>query len=526
MTSLARWTIAAATAVLAASAVPAHASFLQELGSPFPVGAQPYGVVTADFNRDGRPDIVGVNGSTTTITTILRRPAGGFTVEGPSEVLLGPNYGTVADFNRDGSPDVAVSSYTSGGLSILLRNPAGGFVKALGSPYTGVGRGTGVAAADFDGDSRIDVAYSRNLDKQLAIMLQQVDGSFKAEAAAPATGNNPGFLAVADFNADGRPDVAVNNTTDFTVTILLRKASGGFEQEAGSPHKVGVSPVGMVAADINGDGATDLAVANAGSNTVSVLTRQPAGGFAAATSIPVGGRAPYGVIAADFNRDGATDLATANRDSDDVSVLLRQPGGEFAHETGSPYPAGDQPNQLSSTDFNGDSKPDLAISNDASNNVTVLLNTTPDPVVQPPPVVNPGPGPAPAAPANPGVPSINARLVLTWTITKANVKLTSATLRDLPAGGATVKITCKTCKISQTVTAKKATLTLSKLRNKKLRRGASFTVTVSKPGYNGLTFSRKVKNYGRTKAALRKAVRAPFSETRRCVPVAAGAKRC
>ena len=73
---------------------------------------------------------------------------------------------TVADFNRDGSPDVAVSAYTSGGLSVLLRNPAGGFVKAPSSPYTAIGKGRGVAAADFDGDGRIDVAFSRYVDKQ------------------------------------------------------------------------------------------------------------------------------------------------------------------------------------------------------------------------------------------------------------------------------------------------------------------------------------------------------------------------
>ena len=310
--------------------------------------------------------------------------------------------------------------------------------------------------------------------------------------------------------------------------MLLRKASGaGFDQEVGSPHKVGLSPTAIVAADLDGDGRPDLATANVNSDTVSVLIRQSAGGFAAAASVPVGD-GPYGVVSADFNRDGLVDLATANHESDDVSVLIRQPGGGYAPEAGSPYPAGDGANQIASADFNGDAKPDLAISNDASNNVTVLLNTTPDPV-QPqvqPPAANPAPGPGPTAPVPTAAPSINARLVLTWTITKANVKLTSATLRDLPAGGATVKITCKTCKINQTVTAKKATLTLSKLRNRKLRRGASFTVTVSKPGYSGLTFTRKVKSYGRTKAALRKAVKAPFSETRTCVPAAAGAKRC
>ena len=116
--------------------------------------------------------------------------------------------------------------------------------------------------------------------------------------------------------------------------------------------------------------------------------------------------------------------------------------------------------------------------------------------------------------------------MLTWTVAKTSVKLNSATLRDLPAGGATVKVYCKTCKVSQTIRTTKRTLTLTKLRSKKLRRKATFTVSVSRPGYSGLTFSRKVKSYGRTKAALRKAVKAPFSETRSGCTAAAGSKRC
>jgi hypothetical protein len=119
---------------------------------------------------------------------------------------------------------------------------------------------------------------------------------------------------------------------------------------------------------------------------------------------------------------------------------------------------------------------------------------------------------------------MNPRLVLTWTITKHNVRLNSATLRDLPAGGSTVKVICKTCKVNQTINTKKTTLSLTKLVDKRFKRKSAFTVTVTKAGYNGVTFTRTVKNYGRTKKALRKAVKAPFSEKRRCVPLTAGAK--
>jgi hypothetical protein len=361
---------------------------------------------------------------------------------------------------------------------------------------------------------------SRYVHDGLTILLQQVNGSFAPEGSPPSTGDQPRYLATADFNGDARPDLAVSNVAGDSVTVLLRKASGpGFDPE-GPAIPVGDAPVAIAASDLTGDGRPDLAVANSGTDNVSVLVRQPGGGFAPLAGSPfTAGDSPYGVVAADFNGDGWRDLATANNAAGNVSVLLRQPGGGFTPQPGSPYPAALGPNQVAADDFNGDAKADLAISNDSSNNLTVLLNTTPDPVPEPPPSA-----PQPAQPATPTpattttttttVPSINARLVLAWTITRAHVRLTSAVLRDLPAGGATVKVACRACKLSQTIAAKRPTLTLTKLRDRRLKRGASFTVTVSKPGHRGLVFTRTVKRYGRSKAALRRAVKAPFREAR------------
>src|SRR5689334_19593333 len=103
----ARLPLLTALAALAAAA-PAQASFTPE-GSPVAVGgAQPYGVVTADFNRDGRPDVATVNGTSSTMSVFLRA-AGGFAAEAgsPFAVGAGPGYGVAADFNGDGLPDVA-----------------------------------------------------------------------------------------------------------------------------------------------------------------------------------------------------------------------------------------------------------------------------------------------------------------------------------------------------------------------------------------------------------------------------------
>lgn len=532
MSTLARWTaVVGGVVAVAATAAPAHASFLQEPGSPFTLGTAPYGVVTADFNRDGRPDVATVNGTSSDASILLRQPGGGFVQEtgSPFGVAGGPSYGTVADFNGDGWPDLAVAGFSGAAVSVHRRLPGGGFVADPDKPIPTTRAGA-VAAGDFNGDGRPDLAVAKWDTGELMILLRQggQGGTFVEEALpAPKTnGVHPRYIATADFNGDGLLDLAVSNVhtvPDGTVAVLLRKSGGGFVND-GAPITVGKFPVALVATDLDGDSRPDIAVVNSESDSVSILIRQAAGGFVRRPDIPVGD-APLGITAGDFNGDNLRDLAVTNHDSDTVSVLLRTPAGGYEPDAGTPVLTGDGPNQITATDFNGDGKLDLAVTNDGAGTLTVLRNTTPDPTApQTPgaPVPGPGPGPGPTPP--PPTPSINARLVLTWTITKRDVRLNSATLHDLPAGGATVKIACKPCKVSQTLTAKKATLSLRKLVNKRLKRGTTFTVAITKPGWNGLTFTRKVKQYGRTRKALRKAVKAPFSEKRRCVPLAKGTK--
>ena len=76
-------------------AAAAEASFTQELGSPFPVEADPYDVVAADFNRDGRPDLAVANGTAGTISVLLRQPGGSFVQEGAS-LSAGPGTTSLA----------------------------------------------------------------------------------------------------------------------------------------------------------------------------------------------------------------------------------------------------------------------------------------------------------------------------------------------------------------------------------------------------------------------------------------------
>src|SRR2546422_3325299 len=103
------------------------------------------------------------------------------------------------------------------------------------------------------------------------------------------------------------------------------------------------------------------AVANTGSNTISVLLGNGDGTFQAAQTFAAGA-SPWSVTAGDFNNDGKQDLAAANFGSADVSVLLGNGDGTF--QAAVSYPSGtgslshNHPESVRAGDFNADGKPD------------------------------------------------------------------------------------------------------------------------------------------------------------------------
>lgn len=81
-------------------------------------------------------------------------------------------------------------------------------------------------------------------------------------------------MVAGDFNNDGKLDLAIANFGDNTITLLLGNGDGTFTFASGSPYDVGKGPFAITAADFNGDGKLDLAVANLTDGTVSILLQQ------------------------------------------------------------------------------------------------------------------------------------------------------------------------------------------------------------------------------------------------------------
>ncbi|MEZ2228224.1 MAG: DUF4347 domain-containing protein [Microcoleus sp.] len=220
---------------------------------------------------------------------------------------------------------------------------------------------------------------------------------FAPKVDFPGTGGSRS-VSIGDFNGDGKPDLAFANTVFSSnyafssASILLNTTPTGATTPAFAPQATfgnGSQPRSISIGDFNADGKPDLAVAENGNNSVSILLNAtptgappPPGFYPQAvfdTSSGTSFSSTWFVSIGDINGDGKPDLAVANADSNNVSILLNTtPTGattpSFATQV--TFATGLSPRSISIGDINGDGKPDLAVANAGNNNASVLLNTT------------------------------------------------------------------------------------------------------------------------------------------------------
>jgi hypothetical protein len=232
-----------------------------------------------------------------------------------------------------------------------------------------------VSTGDFNGDHKLDllVTYSSTACP-LSIFLGNGDGTFQEPPINTYPSYNPAATGIGDFNGDGKLDVAVAEQfgTISQVEILLGDGTGNFSP--GATYPVGSFPLSIAVTDFRQNGKLDFAVATVYGGTDEFLGNGD-GTFTFASESPtVDGD---WVVAADLNGDGKPDLAVAQQGTlagiASVAVILNNGDGTF--QAPKDYLSGKVDQFIAAGDFNGDHKIDLLVPDYGVADVNVLLNT-------------------------------------------------------------------------------------------------------------------------------------------------------
>jgi hypothetical protein len=354
-------------------------------------GVAPTNVQTADFNGDGKLDLVIANRTSNNIAVLFGNGDGTF--QAPVSYVLNsgtfPSAVTVADVNNDGKADIEVANAlvgTSGGTLTVFLNQGNGTFLSPSNVNTNISP-LSMVSGDLNKDGNQDLWIGGNGNS--AVLLGKGDGTFETPAVFQVGANGGGAFGVAigDFNRDGLPDLVATSIgpalTNGFVGVPSNQGNGVFNVGPvylGPTYTVGRVPFGVVVGDFNHDGNLDLAVTNSATGfsvTISVLLGNGDGTLQPQMTLNAG-NSPGPIVSADFLGNGQLGLAFGTRDAalgvgNAVRIYIGNGDGTFSPAT--TIATGTSPAWLAVGDFNADGAPDIAVVDSVANVVTVALLT-------------------------------------------------------------------------------------------------------------------------------------------------------
>lgn len=324
-------------------------------------------LISADLNRDGKADIVSTAYNHSGIDVLLGDGSGAFIASQRIPTGAGPYHLAVADVDGNGWPDLAVTNNTGNTVSILLGSGGGAFSAPVNlmnmSPLS-------AQFIDVDADGKLDLAVLANGRLRLWTGNGQGTFSFKNEINADS---GAALSTAADVDGDGRSDLIVQAGSGTYLSVFRNNGDGTFRSIRTTP--LTSAAASCASADFNEDGKPDLVAAEYAAGLVSVLPGRGDGTFDPPRSIA--SRAGSRILAlGDLNCDGHVDVAVSHLGTPQVGVLLGRGDGSFDSNTLTVVaPGATSALGVAIGDLNGDSRPDLLIGVDGTSpSVHVAFN--------------------------------------------------------------------------------------------------------------------------------------------------------
>lgn len=286
-------------------------------------------MATADFSGDGKADLAVAGydpNSSVPVFAVYLNQGGTF---GTPTVY--PFSGTPAgiaagDFLGNGKQDIAVVDSSTNTLDVFLNDGSGNFTLGGGASLGGSSGDTQIVSADFNGDGKDDVAALDPTDNSVVVFASNGDGSFSSDQSISVP--SPIEVATGDFTGDGHPDLAILSS-DGAVYVALNNGSGQFSAPTEMSLGLSTPPTGLISTALTAGGRSDLVAYGSlnGSGEVSTLVSQSGGTFGAVSTVQVS-IAPSAVVAGEFTGSGSTDLAALSSDGS-LQILPGNGDGTF-----------------------------------------------------------------------------------------------------------------------------------------------------------------------------------------------------
>ena len=242
----------------------------------------------------------------------------------------------------------------------------------------------GLDVADLDGDGDLDVVSANSGADSATIFFQDRDHAFPTAPSTTLLGSTfalmtqPVAVIAADLDRDGDSDLAIacHGSNDL---VIARQVSKGSFTVAPSGLTGIAGPTDLVAADLNNDKRIDLACSNDAGNNLAIWFQQPLGFFNATPSAYLGTAttlAPSGIAAGDLDADGDVDLVASLRGSNQIAIFRQTGAGNFPVAPSQLLGGAgltDGPEAVRIFDVNRDGRPDLVSANKTGNCVTIFL---------------------------------------------------------------------------------------------------------------------------------------------------------
>jgi len=355
--------------------------------------SNPLGVTAADLDNDGKKEVIAGNASSSSIS-IFRNISNSTTINLAQKVdyaSVNPvNFVYAKDLDGDGKLDLIISSNSGSSFSIYRNTTSaiGSISFATRQDFVGLAIPHNFDIDDIDGDSKLDIVSVNYNSANFSIFRNtSIIGAISfATRQDISCGANPTSLSILDIDGDTKKDIAITIYTSAQVSVFRNVTIS-----AGSPAftnvltiSVGAYPHFIKNADLDADGKMDLVTGNFVGNNISVLknTTSSVGSisFQAAVNITSGSGTSntQGISLTDYDNDRKIDICAVNRSNNNISIFKNTAisgvlnNSSFATQVNFSVNSG--PTDVFSSDLNGDDKPEILVTNNGTDNISILRN--------------------------------------------------------------------------------------------------------------------------------------------------------